>query len=187
MKLNLETMVYDDIYNVKYVQLHTLNEPAVFKNHSQSCYVQGDKFYWLCSFEKYIKWLERPPTDTVRNPNHKFMESNMSTIIHRMSWIGVGVSDYTKIYHQFHTMILPTHLENLYLKELFQSVHSRFLDALDLLWNHPVSVVKVKQLPQKPLLVKTVHKRNVLSGIGEIVMFNFGGGCSGGSRHGTSE
>ena len=34
-------------------------------------------------------------------------------------------------------MFLLTHQEALYLKEIFQNVHSKFFDTLDHLWNHP--------------------------------------------------
>ena len=67
----------------------------------------------------------------VINPNHKFMEQNMSTVIYRTLLIGFGVSDHIKVHYQFHTMFMQTHQEILYLKEIFQNVHSRCLDALD--------------------------------------------------------
>ena len=37
-------------------------------------------------------------------------------------------------------IFLQTHQEALYIKEIFQNVHFKFLDALDHLQNHPKSV-----------------------------------------------
>ena len=37
-------------------------------------------------------------------------------------------------------MFLQTHQEILYLNEIFQNIHSKFLDILDYLQNHPASV-----------------------------------------------
>ena len=56
--------------------------------------------------EKYMKWLEGQLTDIVRNPNHRVMELNMSTIIGRTPHIGVGVSNHMKVHYQFTTMFL---------------------------------------------------------------------------------
>ena len=56
------------------------------------------------------------------------MEQNLSTVIDRTSPTGVGVSAHIKLHDQFHTMFMQTHQEMLYLKEIFHSMDSRFLD-----------------------------------------------------------
>ena len=89
------------------------------------------------SLERYLEQLDRKITDIVRKPNHGFIEMNISTITGGMPYIGVSISDYKKVYYQFHTMFLQTHQEILYLKEIFQTVHSRFLDTLNHQWNYP--------------------------------------------------
>ena len=58
------------------------------------------------------------------------MEQNLSMVIDGTLPI---VSAHLKAHYQFHTMFIQTHQEMLYLKEVFQNVHLRFLDALDLL------------------------------------------------------
>ena len=65
-------------------------------------------------------------------------------VIDRTSSIGVGVSVHTKVHYQFHTMFMQNQQENLYLKKIFQNVHSRFLDALEHLQIHPASVDSTK-------------------------------------------
>ena len=65
--------------------------------------------------------------------------SEKSMVIARTLHLGVRVSDHIKVHHQFHTMFMQTHQEILHLKEIFQNTHSRFLDALDYLYNHPAS------------------------------------------------
>ena len=67
------------------------------------------------------------------------MEPNISTIIGRTLSIGIGLSNYMEVHYQICTISLQTHQGILYLREIFQSMHSRFLDALDHLWNHPAS------------------------------------------------
>ena len=66
--------------------------------------------------------------DIIRNP--KLMEQNLSLVIHRTLSIGVRVSDHIKVHHQFHTKFKQIQ-EILYLKEIFQNVHLRFLGVLD--------------------------------------------------------
>ena len=61
------------------------------------------------SLDNYFESLHRQLTDIVKNPNHRFMELNASTIIGRMLHIGVGVSDHMKVHNLFHTMLLRTH------------------------------------------------------------------------------
>ena len=36
--------------------------------------------------------------DIVKNPNHKFMEQNLSVVIERILPIGFGMSDHIKVY-----------------------------------------------------------------------------------------
>ena len=110
------------------------------------------------SFEKYTEWLERQQTDIVRNPNHRFLEKNISAIIGRMPCIGVGIWDHIKVHYQFHTMSLQSQQEILYPKEIFQSVHSRFLEALDHLQNHQASGDDIETTTPETPLVKTVWK-----------------------------
>ena len=59
-----------------------------------------------------------------------FIEQNLSTVIDRIPPIGVGVSDHIKVHYKFCTMFMQINQEILYLKEIFQNVHSRFIDAL---------------------------------------------------------
>ena len=47
----------------------------------------------------------------MKNPNHRFMEQNLSMAIHRKLLIGVGVSDHLKVYYQFHTKF-KQHIKN---------------------------------------------------------------------------
>ena len=49
--------------------------------------------------------------DIVKNPSHRFMEWNISMVIHRTDLIGVGVADHMKIHYQFHTIFMQTHHE----------------------------------------------------------------------------
>ena len=71
--------------------------------------------------------MKKQGTDMVKNPNHRFMEQNLSTVINRTPYTGVGVSDYMTEHYQFHIIFFQTHQESFYLKEIFKSVHSRFL------------------------------------------------------------
>ena len=67
----------------------------------------------------------------MRNPNHKFMEENLSTVINRTLPLGAGVSAHVKVHIEFCTMFLQAYQEALYLKEIFKNVYLRFLDALN--------------------------------------------------------
>ena len=68
----------------------------------------------------------------MKDPNNKFMEQNLPMVTDRTSPTGVGVSDDIKVIYQFHTIFIQTHQEILYtFKEMFQNVHSRFVNALD--------------------------------------------------------
>ena len=97
--------------------------------------------------------------DIVRNPNHKVMEQNLPIITYSSPPIGIGVLDHIKVHYQFNTMFMQTHQEILYLKEIFQNIHSRFLDALDHLLNHPSSVAGTEKTT---LRTHTMHdKRSV--------------------------
>ena len=108
----------------------------------------------LNSFKKYIEWLKKPLRDIVRNPNYRFLEQNSSIAIHNTVLIGVGV-----LYHYwFHTMFLQTNEKILYLKRIFQNMHSGFLDALDHPWNDPASVDDTETTAQELPLVRTIQK-----------------------------
>ena len=76
----------------------------------------------------------------VRNPHHKFLKQSLCTVNDRTPPLGVGVSAHIKVHYQFCTMFMKTHQEILYLEEIFQNVHLRFLDALDHLSNYPAPV-----------------------------------------------
>ena len=76
----------------------------------------------------------------MRNPNHQFMEQSLSMATDRTPPIGVGVSDHLKVYYQFHTILMQTHQEILYLKKIFQNMHLRFLDALDHQCQNSISI-----------------------------------------------
>ena len=123
------------------------------------------------------------PANIVRNPNNQFMEPKMSTILGRMPHIGVCVSDHMKVHYQFHTIFLQTHQEILYLIEIFQSVHSRFLDFLDHLLKHPALVDDTETATPTTSTSQDYSKRSILSGLGEIVMSIFGDESSGGKSY----
>ena len=59
------------------------------------------------------------------------MEQNLSTAIDITLSIHVGMSHHINVHYQFYTILMQTHQENLYLKEIFQNMLSRFLDAMD--------------------------------------------------------
>ena len=61
-------------------------------------------------------------------------------VIDQTSPQGTGVAAYLYVYHQFCMMLLQTDQEALDLKEIFQNIHFKFLDALDHLQNHPTEV-----------------------------------------------
>ena len=104
MKLNTETMVHGSMYNVKYRQPDTSYKPvfeplkqiqAIHSKFKVTGFVDlGLHLKSLYSLEKYIKQLEEQMMDIVRNPHHKFMEQNISTVIDRTPPLGVGVSAY---------------------------------------------------------------------------------------------
>ena len=72
----------------------------------------------LLSLEKYIK--TRETTDQYNEKSkYGFMKLNIFTIIGRMPWIGVGISDHMKVHYKFNNMFLQTYQEMLYLKEIF--------------------------------------------------------------------
>ena len=90
MNVNLipETMVYDDMYNVKYRQPDTLYEPIIlepFKQIRVSCImfkVTRFVYFWpyLKSFstlKRYVRKLEEQLTDIVKDPNNKFIEQKI--------------------------------------------------------------------------------------------------------------
>ena len=77
------------------------------------------------------------------------MEQNLSTVINITSHTSVGISDHMEVHDQFHTMFLQTHQEIFYLREIFQSVYSRFFDASDHLQNHPASVDDIETTTPK--------------------------------------
>ena len=54
----------------------------------------------------------------MRNPSHKLKEQNLSTIIIRTAPNGVGLSDHIKVHYQFHTMVMQTHQQILYLRDI---------------------------------------------------------------------
>ena len=68
------------------------------------------------------------------------MKQYLSMLIDRTLPIHVGVSAPVKVHYQFCIMLIQTHQEIIYLKEIFQNVHSKFLDTIDHPWNHPASV-----------------------------------------------
>ena len=103
----------------------------------------------------------------------------------RTPCLGVGVPGHVKVHYQFHTMLKQTHQEIIFLKEIFQNVHLRFLDAIDYLWNHPASIDDTETTAPKNPTGQGHSKRSVLSGLGEIVMSIFRGGNSIGYNHAT--
>ena len=129
-------------------------------------------------FRKYTGWLEKQLMDKVRNPNHKFMEHNLPIVIIKMLPIGVGVPDHIKVHYQFYTVFMQPHQEISYVKEIFQNMHWRFLDALDHLQNHWASVDGTETTTLRIPISQDYLKRSLLSGLGEIVIYNFGGGNS---------
>ena len=66
------------------------------------------------------------------------------------------------------------------LKEIFHNVHSRFLDALGHLQNHPVSMDDTETTTPEAPTSQAHLKRSILSRLGEIVLSIFGVGSSGG-------
>ena len=59
--------------------------------------------------------------DVVRNPNHKFMEYNLSMVIDITLPPGGGVfSSCKSSSSNFSTLFIQTHQEVLYIKEIFQ-------------------------------------------------------------------
>ena len=131
------------------------------------------------SLEKYIGWLEEQLTDIGRNPNHKFMEHNLSVVIDRTLPLGAGVSAHVKVHYQFHTMFVQTHQEILHFKEIFQNVHLIFLDTLDPLQNHTALAYDTETTTSRASTSQDHSKWSVPSGLGEMVMSIFGGGSSG--------
>ena len=53
-----------------------------------------------------------------------------------------------KVHYQCYTMFLKP-LRNVYLKEIFQSIHLRFLDTLDHLQTHPALVDDIETATPK--------------------------------------
>ena len=89
--------------------------------------------------ERYIRWWEEQLTNILTNPNHKFIEHDVSNRINWTPFLGVGVSAHTKVHYQFHKMLLQMHEETLYLKEIFQNMHVKFFNMPDHT-SHPTSV-----------------------------------------------
>ena len=71
---------------------------------------------------------------------------------------------------------LHMHQEALYPKEMFQNTHSKFLDCLDHLQNHPTLVEGSQEITTWVPISQNHSKRSVLSGVDEIVMLIFGVG-----------
>ena len=62
--------------------------------------------YLINSLKKYIEWLEKQLMDTVKYPNHRFLDHYLSMVFHRTWFIGTGVSDHIKVCYQFCTMFI---------------------------------------------------------------------------------
>ena len=101
--------------------------------------------------------------DIVKNPNHTFMEKNISIAINR-TLLECQLT-LTKLTHT-----LTPNQEILYLNEIFQNVHLRFLDALDHLQNHPTSMDDTEMTTPRTQNSQDHSKRSILSGLGEIEM-----------------
>ena len=71
------------------------------------------------------------------------------------------------------------HIKNLYILEIFHSVHSKFLVALDHIYKVIQAQFKILKQLFLPLQLDQ-PKRSILSGVGEIVTSIFGGGSLGG-------
>ena len=97
------------------------------------------------------------------------MEENPSIVTDRTLAIGVGVSDHLKVHYQFHTMFMKSHQEILYLKEIFQNVHFRLLDAIDHLQN-PASVDKTQITTSRTPTSQDCLKMGILYGLDEIAV-----------------
>ena len=119
----------------------------------------------------------------VKNPNHKFMEQNLSMVINRMQSLGVWMSAHVKVQYKFHIMFLQTHQDILYLKQIFQDIKSKYLDALNHLQNQPASVDNTETTISQTPNSQDCSKRSILSGLGQIVVTIFGCGSSGGYSH----
>ena len=106
------------------------------------------------SLERYIKqknsWLIQQQTLVISS------EGNLSKVIEQAPLQGVEVAAYLKVHYSFSTMFLQTHQEVLYLKEIFQSVHSKFLNTLDHLQNDPTAVETFQIIPLGFQTVRTI-------------------------------
>ena len=100
------------------------------------------------------------------------MEQNLSIIIDKTPSLGAGVSEHIKVHNQFCTVFLQAHQEILYLKEIFQNIHSKFLDALDHLWIHPISVGDTYDTASRVSNGSGLTE-SILSVLGKIVMAFF--------------
>ena len=78
------------------------------------------------------------------------MESDLSKVEDQVPPRNVEVASYLKKYHQCQKMFLQAHQEALYLAEIFQNVHLKFLDLLDHLQSHPVAVKTTKTTVSPP-------------------------------------
>ena len=144
-------MMHDDMYDAKYRQTDTLYEPVLFEPLKQIRVSQAmftaisliDFGPYLESFDslkRYIEWLENQMMDIATNHIHRFMEQNLSMVIHRTPLISAGISDHTKYIINFILCLYKGIKKILFLKETFQNMHSRFSDTLYHLWNHPESM-----------------------------------------------
>ena len=68
---------------------------------------------------------------------------------------------------------------NVYLKEIFQNMHLRFLNASDPQCNHPASVDDTETTTPRTSTSQD-HSKSILSRLGKTEMSIFGGGFSGG-------
>ena len=75
----------------------------------------------------------------VRNPNNKFMERNLSTVIGKTLPLDVGLSAKMKIYYQIY-MFTETHQEILYFKEIFSEHAFRIPRCPTPSTNHPATI-----------------------------------------------
>ena len=68
------------------------------------------------------------------------MEDNIPKVTDQVPSRGVAVSSYLKVHFQFWSIFLQAQEEVIFLEDIFQSEHVKFLDVLDNLQHDPSAV-----------------------------------------------
>ena len=103
------------------------------------------------------------------------MEDNITKVTDQIPSRGIAVSSYGAF--QILEMFLQVQQEALYLVDIFQSVHFKFIDLC-----HP-GAVEDHKVTALPISTGQNHSKNsILPGLGDIFSATFQGGTSGDQR-----